>query len=488
MKEYIVDIAVVGGGSSGSAAAAQAAQLGAKVAVIHKDYVIGGCANVGMGLFAAESKLQKRMKVKMSKEQAFVQEMEHNHWKVDAQLMRAFIYKSAETIDWLMDMGIEFKSHVGTYFEGADFTQHEPLPVPREELRQPERFGVGWTSRIVDKLEDILRVHNAEILTNTTATELVKDGEKIVGIRARHKDGEEILVRCKAVILATGGFGQNPALVKELTGYELGKDIIVMSDEGTTGDGLKMAWDAGAARGVVTYSNMFCIPNGDKIIPLGHPAFNVPNLMVNKLGERFVNEELVVMPTDISNAISVQKDHEAFMIFDENAKKEFEENFDPASFAVPIPLDVGVIAEHTKGLTNRGFFAADSLEELAEMTGISLAGLKQTVENYNNICSTGNDVEFLKKPANLRPVAEGRFYAGKMKVAAFGTLGGVKINHKMEAIDENFNLIPGLYAVGNDSNALYRDSYNFYMPSTAMGYAFNSGRIAAENAVQYVKL
>ncbi len=62
MKELDVDVVVIGGGSSGSAAAAQAAQLGAKVAIIHKDYIIGGCANIGMGLFAAGSKLQKRMK------------------------------------------------------------------------------------------------------------------------------------------------------------------------------------------------------------------------------------------------------------------------------------------------------------------------------------------------------------------------------------------------------------------------------------------
>jgi fumarate reductase flavoprotein subunit len=70
---------------------------------------------------------------------------------------------------------------------------------------------------------------------------------------------------------------------------------------------------------------------------------------------------------------------------------------------------------------------------------------------------------------------------------AFGTLGGIKINHRIEVLDKNMAPIPGLYAAGVDANNLYRDSYEFYLCAGTMGFAVNSGRIAGENAAQYVR-
>jgi fumarate reductase flavoprotein subunit len=65
--------------------------------------------------------------------------------------------------------------------------------------------------------------------------------------------------------------------------------------------------------------------------------------------------------------------------------------------------------------------------------------------------------------------------------------GGIKINYKTEILPKDHEPIPGLYAVGVDSNAIYGDSYIFILPGNTMGFAINSGRMAGENAVEYIK-
>ncbi len=65
-------------------------------------------------------------------------------------------------------------------------------------------------------------------------------------------------------------------------------------------------------------------------------------------------------------------------------------------------------------------------------------------------------------------------------------LGGIKINHKTEVIDKDFNVIPGLYAGGNSAGGMYGDTYDASAAGTALGFAINSGRIAGEEALDYI--
>ena len=71
MREFEVDVVVVGGGASGLAAAITAAENGAKVMVLEKANTTGGCANMAMGLLGVEYKLQKERLVDITREGAF---------------------------------------------------------------------------------------------------------------------------------------------------------------------------------------------------------------------------------------------------------------------------------------------------------------------------------------------------------------------------------------------------------------------------------
>jgi fumarate reductase flavoprotein subunit len=114
--------------------------------------------------------------------------------------------------------------------------------------------------------------------------------------------------------------------------------------------------------------------------------------------------------------------------------------------------------------------------------------LKATVDEYNEYCERGFDPIFNKSHKLLRPIKTPKFYAGKQLPGAYGSLGGIKINHKTEVLDKDWKKIPGLYAVGTDTCSIYGDTYVFVLPGNTMGFAVNSGRIAGENAAEYMRI
>lgn len=86
----------------------------------------------------------------------------------------------------------------------------------------------------------------------------------------------------------------------------------------------------------------------------------------------------------------------------------------------------------------------------------------------------------------MKPILGPKYYAARYCVAAYGSLGGIKINHRTEVVRKDFTPIAGLYAAGTDACSIYGDSYVFLLPGNTMGFALNSGRMAGENAVDYI--
>ena len=102
------------------------------------------------------------------------------------------------------------------------------------------------------------------------------------------------------------------------------------------------------------------------------------------------------------------------------------------------------------------------------------------------MCDAGWDDLFEKDRRYLYPVRKGPFYALEFYAGAYGTLGGIKVNHKLEVETDDFQTIPGLYAVGTDACAIYGDCYPFTFAGNTMGFCLNSGRMAGENASEYI--
>ncbi len=114
--------------------------------------------------------------------------------------------------------------------------------------------------------------------------------------------------------------------------------------------------------------------------------------------------------------------------------------------------------------------------------------LKATVDRYNTFCAQGYDEEFAKDREYLIPLYGPRFYAAKARTCFLGTMGGVKINDRTEAVDEYGSPIAGLYVAGLDAGGLHAESYSMRDTSgITSAFAVNSGRVAGENAARYLK-
>jgi fumarate reductase flavoprotein subunit len=476
MKKIETDVAIIGGGCAGMAAAATAAERGVRVTAFEKSPQL---AMGGNGPFAVESRMQRHKRMTYTVEDAFQFYMQHTHYSADAKLVRAYLGKSASTIDWFESLGVKFLDVVA-YYPGAQCVWH---------YKDPE------SPRITDALAARARERGASIYLETPAKEILKEKGRITGLVAEDKSGEAIRVKAGAVIIGTGGFGENNEWVKKYSNHELGKNLFLMQRDSPllVGDGIKMAWEAGAGESrmfVNTYRGLPHPHGGAGGTGMGLGVFRQPILMVNLLGERFVNEEVVFNGALAGNAVDVQKNRCAFMILDEDNNQYYEENdFDWCLAYMPETRSSNIAAVIKKA-QDEGYehlFMADSLEELCAQTGINREGLLKTIGEYNQACDTGRDELFFKKAKYLKPVRRPRFYAARFFLNGYGGLGGVKINDKTEVLTKDFDVIPGLYTAGNDANTLCGTTYVFYLSGHTSGFAYNTGRIAGENASEYIK-
>ncbi len=218
-----------------------------------------------------------------------------------------------------------------------------------------------------------------------------------------------------------------------------------------------------------------------------------PVLWVDPEGQRFCDEGIAYYDTSLGNVNSRYKQGYTFCLFDDTIKKHFAEKgvFRGMGTAVHPGSKLENLDEelaHFLSLDSKEFFGADSIEELARKMEVDPRVLKTTVDRYNTFCAQGYDKEFAKDREYLLPLYGPRFYAAKARTCFLGTLGGIKINDRTEAVDEYGSPIAGLYVAGLDTGGLHAESYSMRDTSgITSAFAVNSGRIAGENAARYLK-
>ena len=328
-----------------------------------------------------------------------------------------------------------------------------------------------------------------EIYLETPVKSLIMEDGKCVGVKAVDKNGEEIEARAKAVVVATGGFGTNAEMIKEEFGYNLWQDFFPFNVPGTVGEGLKMMWEAGAQKFGANVEMIFQLKDNMNWF-LMDTVFRQPALLINQNGERFMNEGYMGNTTFTGNAINLQPGRYAYLIMDDGLIRHYRKN-GPDIFDIVHPEEAfdAIEPEFARAVEEGydGYFEADTIEELAEKLGIDAEKLQETIDDYNDMCDENLDTQFHKNPKYLRPITgKGKYRVGKFYIAAYGTIGGVRVNKRCEVMDGNLKAIPGLYSAGSDANTIYGDSYNFTLPGNTMGFAVNSGRMAGEAIADYI--
>jgi fumarate reductase flavoprotein subunit len=293
----------------------------------------------------------------------------------------------------------------------------------------------------------------------------------------------EIAIRARSVIVATGGFLGNGSLLKQyLPSYE--EKEFYYAGKKYDGDGLRMATEVGAAT------------EGMAVLEMEGPSFpwsryldmmtRRPNtIWINRRGERFVDETMASIFTESANAIYRQPGKVSYAMFDENIKDRiFAEELSSierhilgsAPWAAKADKDLQANVDEGRAKIS------SSLDEIASWIGAPPDTLKAEIEAYNAACVNGHDPIFAKDRRHLIPLVSPPYYAIQCRISLLTTHGGIKVNHRMEVIDNDDKPIYGLYAAGVDAGGTDFDTYNMHLTAHSFGFSVNSGRIAGENA------
>ncbi|MGN1407711.1 FAD-dependent oxidoreductase [Lactobacillus sp.] len=478
-KNY--DVIIVGSGAAGEAAALTAAENGNSVLLLEKGRSTGGSANYSEGIFAVGSYLQKEKGINVSGTDVLKEEVEYSKYKADSRIWRKYVDSSAENVQWLAD-------------EGVVFERVQAMGAGEATWHIYKGFGYGAIHTLEPKFIKL----GGELLTSTAAIDLkiADDETKTVTLR-NEANGETEDVTAKVVILAAGGYLNNPEMLAEETDYDLSRLIPVSSGKGT-GDGLRLGWGAGARK----YGTGMAMLFGGYLKDPDQPSFKMmssqmnvaagqqPLLWVNQDGERFVDESVIYNFSYAGNALYTQ--NEVYSILDQGVIKKMAEEGNFMGLGVYVErgdkmdklqaeIDEAVAAKKPY------IVKADTIEELAEKLNLPKEKLTATIKQYNEYAAEGEDKEFGKDAEYLVPVEEGPYYGFKLYIGAFCTMGGLKVDTNNEVEDKDGHVIPGLYAAGNDAAGLTGDTYGPNMPGTCAGYAFYSGRNAAKDAQKYLK-
>jgi len=304
VKSRNYDVVVMGGGASGLAAALTAAEGGGRVALFEKRNHMGGSSNFAEGMFAVESEMQRPMYMNYSRAQAFKNVMEYNHWRANARLVRAFIDESAATISWLRSQGVEFSEAITNIPDGWR-TLHC--------LKGP--FG-AMGSPMIKTLTRRCREKGVDIRLATPVKKVLSEGGRITGVIAG-KDGKAQTIKAKVVIVASGGYANNKEWIKKYAGYDLGVNVIPIRNYDKDGDGIRIAWEVGAAEEGMGTLHFFRVgPMGPGVRMLGHVECTClqPLLWVNQQGERFCDESVSFNDTFGGNASARLKEGYSYTI------------------------------------------------------------------------------------------------------------------------------------------------------------------------------
>ena len=450
------DMVIVGAGGGGLMAAHYAAEAGLKAVVLEKLSFAGGSSAVcGGALSIADTPYQREKGIKDSDE-LFVKEMLKVGKNVnDPELVKAHV-KSVKEVFNFIDNVLKVKPKTVTAVSG--------MSVPRAHSYYPP-------SNLIEHILDyITKEQKVPVLFSTKVERLVWGKGRVCGVRAV-QNGKTVFIEAKkGLLLATGGFQYNKALMVKYN--PLMAKVRPQGGAGATGDGLLMAQAYGADVLDTQYIKATFGYQLTEKYPHSVHGYYSGAVIVNHAGKRFVNESISYKL--LSDAALAQPDDFTFQLFDEaiRAKRSKES---PRNAQV---LDTPAMRE---GKDTDYCFVGQTLEEVAKKAGVDPKGLVETVKQYNADVDAGRDSLFGRTSltsgfGKMMKIEKPPFFLYPSEPRCIATYCGMKIDVNARVIDVFGDPIPGLYACGECTGGVHGAAY---MTGTAIGKAFSFGRLAA---------
>lgn len=479
------DVVVVGGGGAGLAAAISAGQQGVKVVIVEKTGMAGGdtlvCgatyntwdpegqSKIPMGsaqtgviesalaeapVNDAHARLIEEVQAEWDAFKAEGKEgtFDSPAWftlqtwnggdKVgDLDIIRKYADLSLEGYNWLLPLGMEFNPNVGQGAGALWERSHYSLM----------NMGTGFISTYLDT---IAGMDNVDLYLNMKGTKLLTDENgRVTAVVCEDGNGESHTIEAtKGVVLATGGYSANSALVQS---YNTSGKWDDLSNIPTTnrhaasqGDGILMATEVGADTRDMDQIQLLYLGNlvdgGLTKYPSRCVMATTQTIFVNREGQRFVQED---GRRDQICAAVLKQTEQMFYIIESADGSLYTDINDPAwrsadGFTRAFLEDNGFI------------FVADTVEALAEKIGVPADALKDSIDTYNACYDAGADPEFGRTNFDAK-LEHGPWVATPRQASIHHTMGGLRIDPETHVLTSEGVAIPGLYAAGEVIGGLH---------------------------------
>jgi flavocytochrome c len=457
------EIIIVGTGFAGCAAAVEAADAGAKIKVIEKMPHPGGNSILsGCSAAACMNPLQEKYGIKDSYELMVQDMLEAGLYINNVEKVRTVAENSWPAVKWTMDrLGsqwldklVQFGGHsvVRTYGIGGNM------------------LGAGIIKPAVAELKKL----NVKIETGRKLEKIIlnPDGSRVLGITVRdkyvfgdEKSGKSINIKAqKAVILATGGFGADLTMRMQQD-PRLNETFDTTNHKGATGEAMRAGFSAGVVSIQPDQIQLLpeCSPDekGFGVGPLWSLRTSPYNVIINvKTGKRIVNE----MADRKRKADAIMMTGQPTInISDERGMSDLPPD------AKERAIEAGILKQF------------NSMDEIAAAYSVPADALKAEIAKYNSFVANKKDLDFGKKIRdNAQPIT-GPYNVVRNWPKVHHCMGGLHTTNKGECIDQNNNIIKGLYAAGEIGGGTHGACR---LGSCAVADCLVYGRVTAQEAVK----
>ncbi len=471
------DVVIVGYGGAGASAALEARRAGADVVVLERASGGGGSTQMSSCEMylggSGGTALHKALGMEDSTENmlAYLTEALGPHG--DPEKMRLYAEGAADHFDWAESLGVPYKRAVVMERTVVPFTDESLLftgnerahpfnkiaePIPRGHVpsKEGDEGGRIFMQALMKTVED----EGSIIQPDARVVGIIQDESgRVRGVAAKLDGEERYFEATRGVILTAGGFVMNREMLERHCSHVLpfGEPY---GNQWDMGDGIQMGLAAGG--NAINMDECFLS------FAMYPPAKLTYGILVNKHGQRFVNEDSYL--ARLGHYAGLQTDHEVYLVVQ-------NEDFELSHYMENTPI-VGT---------------GDTIAEAEAEAGLPEGALQATVAYYNQHAAQGEDPLFHKhgdwlKPIDKPPYAIVSYHPSEVKYALgedtgylMFTLGGLETRPSGEVLNSAGEPIPGLYAAGRTSAGLPRTAKG-YASGMSVGDATFFGRRAGKSA------
>lgn len=445
-----VPVLVIGAGACGLSAALSADDAGAEVLVLERDASAMGTTAMSTGLIpGAGSRFQRAAGIEDSPERFAADVLAKTGGQVDHALVAHLARVSAATVEWLADDCRVPLSLVDTFL----YPGHSRMRMHGT----PNRTG----AELMGALQGEVERRGLDLLLEARATALFADIDgRVHGVRVQRPDGSHEDIGCDALVLACCGFAGSPELVQRYI-PEIASGTF-FGHPGNKGDAILWGSALGARLADMhAYQGHGGLAAGQGV-PILWAHIVLGGIQVNTAGLRFANEARGYSEQAVD--ILAQPGHVAWSLFDERIHEAMRE-FD----------------DYRDALEARCVVQADTLEALAERTGLPLEPLRETLDEVAAM-TRGERTDPLGRDFTTGGTLSPPYRAVRVTGALFHTQGGLEVDEQARVLREDGTPFPNLFAGGGAARGISGPGASGYLAGNGLLTATALGRAAGRGA------